>query len=175
MDEFLVACTRLYNPLCPSVGPSVGPSIGNTLLFWQLQTVWGLQHLPNCLAGLFHHCPFPPARDLGNPCNLWELLSICLFISRSVHLWVCNAWSKNCTNAFFPLRCVRLCVCVWVCACLYVFLHISANVILVFIDHRLSGSKTNENEKKWCEDGKIVQIFIENYAYWSHSLLGVGN
>ena len=24
---FLVTCTRLYNPLCPSVGPSVGPSV----------------------------------------------------------------------------------------------------------------------------------------------------
>ena len=24
--QFLVACTRLYNPLCRSVGPSVGPS-----------------------------------------------------------------------------------------------------------------------------------------------------
>ena len=27
--KFLVACTRLYNPLCPSVGPSVRPSVGN--------------------------------------------------------------------------------------------------------------------------------------------------
>ena len=27
IDRFLVACTRLYNPLCPSVGPSVGRSV----------------------------------------------------------------------------------------------------------------------------------------------------
>ena len=25
--QFLVACTRLYNPPCPSVGPSVRPSV----------------------------------------------------------------------------------------------------------------------------------------------------
>ena len=34
---FLVACTRLYTPLCrsvrPSVGPSVRPSVRHTLLF----------------------------------------------------------------------------------------------------------------------------------------------
>ena len=30
--KFLVACTRLYNPLCRSVGPSVGPSV--TLCFF---------------------------------------------------------------------------------------------------------------------------------------------
>ena len=27
-SDFLVACTRLYNPLCPSVGRSVRPSVG---------------------------------------------------------------------------------------------------------------------------------------------------
>ena len=31
--SFLVACTRLYNPLCPSVGRLVGRSVRNALLF----------------------------------------------------------------------------------------------------------------------------------------------
>ena len=31
---FLVACTRLYNPLCRSIGPPVGPSV--TLSFFSL-------------------------------------------------------------------------------------------------------------------------------------------
>ena len=39
---FLVACTRLYNPLCRSVGPSVGPSVRplvrHTLLFCTFMT-----------------------------------------------------------------------------------------------------------------------------------------
>ena len=29
--QFLVACTRLYNPLCRSVRPSVGPSVGRSI------------------------------------------------------------------------------------------------------------------------------------------------
>ena len=49
-----------YNPLCPLVGPLVV----NILLFRRLWAVLGLKLLPNCLAGLFHHCPCPPARDL---------------------------------------------------------------------------------------------------------------
>ena len=58
---FLVACTRLYNPLCPSVGRSV------TLCFFRrLWAVFTLLLLPNCLVGLFHHCPCQPARDLGS-------------------------------------------------------------------------------------------------------------
>jgi len=66
ISSFLVACTRLYNPPCPSVGPSVRPSVVNTLLFWRLRAVLRLQLQPNCLAGLFHHCPCPPTRDLGS-------------------------------------------------------------------------------------------------------------
>ena len=33
---FLVACTRLYNLLCPSVGRLVGRSVGHTLLFFMI-------------------------------------------------------------------------------------------------------------------------------------------
>ena len=61
---FLVACTRLYNPLCPSVCRSVGRSVGHTLLFSRLRLVLELLLLPNSLVGLFLHCPCPPARDL---------------------------------------------------------------------------------------------------------------
>ena len=63
---FLVACTRLYNPLCPSVGPSVCPSVGNTLLFWCLRAFFILLLLPKCLVSLFYHCPCPPARNFGS-------------------------------------------------------------------------------------------------------------
>ena len=62
---FLVACTRLYNPLCPSVRRLVR----QTLLFLLFQRLWAviaLLHLPKCMASLFHHCPCPPTRDLGS-------------------------------------------------------------------------------------------------------------
>ena len=52
--KFLVACTRLYNPLCPSVGWSVGRSV--TLSFFSP-----------------FYCSCPPARDFGScirPCFL---------------------------------------------------------------------------------------------------------
>ena len=61
---FLVPCTTLQPTL--SVCPSVGRLVCDTLLFRRLQGVLGIQLLPNCLAGLFHHCPCPPARDLGS-------------------------------------------------------------------------------------------------------------
>ena len=48
--QFLVACTRLYNSLCPSVCPSVCRSV--TLSFFRrLGAVLGLHLLPNCLVG----------------------------------------------------------------------------------------------------------------------------
>ena len=53
-SAFLVACTRLHNPLCRSVRPSVGWSVRGlvTLGFsWRLQAVWGLLLLPNRLVG----------------------------------------------------------------------------------------------------------------------------
>ena len=41
---FLVACTRLYNPLCRSVRPSVCPSVRRsvTLYFFEVFAVFGL-------------------------------------------------------------------------------------------------------------------------------------
>ena len=68
--DFLVACTRLYNPLCPSVCLSVCRSV-TLSFFWRLRAVWGLLLLPNRLVGQFHHCLCPPARDFGScirPC-----------------------------------------------------------------------------------------------------------
>ena len=63
---FLVACTQLYNPLCPSVGRSVGHVQVTPTFFWHLQVVWGLLLLPNHLIVKFHHSPCPPARDQGS-------------------------------------------------------------------------------------------------------------
>ena len=40
---FLVACTRLYNPLCPSVDRSVGRLVCHTLLFFMI-----LSFRPHC-------------------------------------------------------------------------------------------------------------------------------
>ena len=36
---FLVACTRLYNPLCPSVGPLVRRSVGPSVMVIELESV----------------------------------------------------------------------------------------------------------------------------------------
>ena len=57
--------SRVHATLQPalSVGPAVGRIVNNSLLFWRLRAVFGLQLLPNCLAALFHYCPCPPARD----------------------------------------------------------------------------------------------------------------
>ena len=50
-NGFLVACTRLYNPLCRSVGPSVRPSIRrsvhHTLLFLGFCGFWPHCSCPN--------------------------------------------------------------------------------------------------------------------------------
>ena len=39
LDVFLVACTRLYTPLCRSVCPSVRPSVRHTLLFCNIMSI----------------------------------------------------------------------------------------------------------------------------------------
>ena len=60
---FLVACTRLYNLLCPSVGRLVGRSVGHTLLFFMISFLW--PHC-SCLNGLVTSNMAPaclPARD----------------------------------------------------------------------------------------------------------------
>ena len=57
---FLVACTRLYNPLCRSVRRSVG----YTLLFSAISAFFAFLLLPKCLVSLFYPCPSPPACDL---------------------------------------------------------------------------------------------------------------
>ena len=73
--RFLVACTRLYDPLCPSVclsvGPSVRRSVGHTLLFRRYGRFLRYCSCPNAWVSLYHHCPCPPARDFGScirPC-----------------------------------------------------------------------------------------------------------
>ena len=50
LRTFLVACTRLYKPLCSSVGPSVGWSVRRSLIaflrfsevFWSFMTQWDI-------------------------------------------------------------------------------------------------------------------------------------
>ena len=59
--------------------------------------------------------------------------------------------------------CVR--ACVRACVCVPVFLKMSENLKLSFIDHHLSGSKKSKNEKYGCKDGKTLQIFIENSTH----------
>ena len=87
-SDLLVACTRLYNPLCPAVCPTVG----DTLLFLCLRAVLGLQLLPHCLAGLFHHCPCPPAHDLAS-CVSGLVSSLpSLYIGPSIVLHFLGFW-----------------------------------------------------------------------------------
>ena len=63
---FLVACncTRLYNPLCPSVGQSVH----HTLLFWHLRAVFAYFSYPTAWLIYFITAPAHPhaACDLGS-------------------------------------------------------------------------------------------------------------
>ena len=60
---FLVGCTRLYNPLCPSVGWSVGWSV--TLYFFLWFYFFDLTDLPKWSSDL-KYGPCPPARDWGS-------------------------------------------------------------------------------------------------------------
>ena len=45
--KFLVACTRLYTPLCRSVRRSVGPLVRHTLLFRRFIAFWPYRSCPN--------------------------------------------------------------------------------------------------------------------------------
>ena len=64
---FLVACSRLYNPLCCSVGRSVALTVA--LSFFYRFCIFGRRlhycSCPNAWFSLFPHCPCPPARDFG--------------------------------------------------------------------------------------------------------------
>ena len=48
------------------VSQSISRSVCHTLIFWRFLAVLSLLLRPNCLVGLFHHCPCPPARDLAS-------------------------------------------------------------------------------------------------------------
>ena len=57
--SFLVACTRLYTPLCRSVGRLVGWSVG-----WSVRRSVGNAFVFSAFFGQFlHHCSCPIARD----------------------------------------------------------------------------------------------------------------
>ena len=60
--HFLVACTQLYTPLCPSVRRSVRPS---HFTFSALMGFLALLLLPKCSTDL-NYGPYPPARDWGS-------------------------------------------------------------------------------------------------------------
>ena len=63
---FLVACTRLYNPLCPSVGWSVGLSVcrSHFTFFYDFISLTS-RLLPKWSSDL-KYGPCPPARDFGS-------------------------------------------------------------------------------------------------------------
>ncbi len=48
------------------VRPLVSSLILPFLLFQRLRVVFALLLLPKCMASLFYHCPWPPARELGS-------------------------------------------------------------------------------------------------------------
>ena len=58
-----VACTRLFNPLCLTVGRSVILCFfGVFVCFCTTVTA----QIYQCIVGLIHHCPCPSACDLGS-------------------------------------------------------------------------------------------------------------
>ena len=64
--DFLVACTRLYNPLCPSVGQLVGRSVDRShfTFFYYFISLTSLL-LPKG-SGDLKYGPCPPTRDFGS-------------------------------------------------------------------------------------------------------------
>ena len=67
MISFLVACTRLYNPLCPSVGRLVGWLVGRLVTLYFFYDFISLTSLllPKW-SGDLKYGPCPPARDFGS-------------------------------------------------------------------------------------------------------------
>ena len=67
--NFLVACTRLYTPLCRSVGPSVRWSVGPSVHLSHITFFGFLRFLASLLLPKWSDLnfgPCPPARDWGS-------------------------------------------------------------------------------------------------------------
>ena len=69
-QKFLVACTRIYYPLCQSVRRSDGI----TQLFRRFLQI---PLLPKSLVCFFYHCYCSPARDVGNRVSGLVLFILC--------------------------------------------------------------------------------------------------
>ena len=115
IDQFLVACTRLYTPLCPSVGWLVGPSV--TFYFFYVFTFLTSLLLPKWSSDL-KYGPCPPARDFGSRVSglvFWKVTFRVAFCFRSIH-WLhfflslaylhpptnCPTTYRSCMRPCFP-------------------------------------------------------------------------
>ena len=110
----------MHATLQPVVCWLVSPSVCNTLLFWLLSLFFfsffffAPLPLPKYLAGLFHYCPCPSARDLGSRIQLRSrfvlscLVLFCLLSDFSA-LRTVNTPQIPLTFASFHLQCPCIC------------------------------------------------------------------
>ena len=75
-DQFLVLCTRLYNPLCPSVGLSVGQS---ALAFLALRAVFCITAPAQMLGSAFIIIA-PAHPHVTSACVYGLVLFYCIFL-----------------------------------------------------------------------------------------------
>ena len=106
MSLFLVACTRLYNPLCPSVGRLVGRSVGHTLLFFMILLLWPPCSCPNSLVT----SKMAPAHLHATSVAMYPALFsdnlLCQSVGPSVRQ--CNARKANWGDIFFQQNMVSI-------------------------------------------------------------------
>ena len=95
---FLVACTRLYNPLCPSVGRLVGRS--HFTFFYDFISLTSLL-LPKW-SGDLKYGPCPPARGFGSCVSglvyfkaIWWWGSMCVLLFAEGHVSTTSPQQKG--------------------------------------------------------------------------------
>ena len=144
---FSVACSRLYNPLCRSVGRSVGLSVA--VSFFSVFDVLG--HLlqittpAQMLVSMFHDCPCPLARDFGSRVSglvFTTVFFVAQCVKRKMWLW----WSLS-------LK-MRAC-CQWIKLALW-FGAISKKKLTIYFE------LDSRNEKKH-------RAVTKNVQRWQHS------
>ena len=108
---FLVACTRLYNPLCPSVGRSVGRLVRHTLLF--LWFYFFDLTAPSKWSGDLKYGPCPPARDFGSRVSSLVFIHLTLRIKLANAPNVVNNLVKVLILNHIKVNCTGLDIGVW--------------------------------------------------------------
>ena len=149
--RFLVACTRLYTSLCPSVGRLVGWSVGRLVgrshftFFYDFISLTSLL-LPKW-SGDLKYGPCPPARDFGSRVSGLVHQTRAFF-----HLLLCAF--KSVTLEFHPFlfsteKKRRICVPGWLGMYEWTFLMNEH-----FNESEWRWVKVSESERKWEGDKK---------------------